>query len=216
LPDDARKSALSRARIVAAAIRLIDANGLDALTMRALADELGASPMAPYRYYANRQALLGACAEHLLGSSMLEPDHDDDGIAQLRRIVTDFRRLATAHPFLAQVIAQRAPSAPVATVLINRVLAALLAAGLSRQQATHGLHAVSAFVNGYHLIETRGFLRPTSQLAGYLATEPIAATSAGGPAAQCRRLLEDLDEDFNQALDYLLAGLKAQAGVAGG
>src|SRR5688500_13801430 len=84
----ARKKQLSRELVLSAALALVDAEGLDALTMRRLGQELGRDPMGLYRYAANRAALLDGVSELVLNELAIFPD-DPDWRAQLRRIAHD-------------------------------------------------------------------------------------------------------------------------------
>ncbi|WP_369267387.1 TetR family transcriptional regulator, partial [Streptomyces harbinensis] len=65
-PTRGRPARLNRARTVRAALDLLDASGLDALTMRRLADTLGVRVGALYRHFATKQDLLTAMAEHIV------------------------------------------------------------------------------------------------------------------------------------------------------
>ncbi|MCA1702106.1 MAG: TetR/AcrR family transcriptional regulator, partial [Actinobacteria bacterium] len=65
--DDPRSPTLNRTRILRAALRLIDTQGLSALTMRALATELAVSPMALYNYVSDKEELLDLTLDLMLG-----------------------------------------------------------------------------------------------------------------------------------------------------
>ena len=76
--------------MLSAALELVDSEGLDALTMRRLGQELGRDPMSLYRYAENRAALLDGVSELVLNELAIIPD-DPDWQAQLRRIAHDLR-----------------------------------------------------------------------------------------------------------------------------
>jgi AcrR family transcriptional regulator len=91
---------LTEAGIYATALRLIDAEGVEALSMRKLAAELDANPMSLYHHVPNKEALLRGVAA-LVGAEFRSPPAD--GLPwqnQLRRLATDFRALAHRHPNL--------------------------------------------------------------------------------------------------------------------
>lgn len=92
-----RKRRLSREIVLSAALALVDAEGLDALTMRRLGQERGRDPMGLYLYAANRAALLDCVAELVLNKMPITPE-DPDWQAYLRRIDHDLRFLALRHP----------------------------------------------------------------------------------------------------------------------
>ncbi|WP_253908458.1 TetR family transcriptional regulator, partial [Arthrobacter sp. H41] len=80
---------MSRDLVLAAALELVDDEGLNALSMRRLGHKLGKDPMALYRYAANRDALLDGLTELVLGQLNIPPVADWQD--QLRRTAHDFR-----------------------------------------------------------------------------------------------------------------------------
>jgi AcrR family transcriptional regulator len=71
-----QRAPLTRAQVVTEALAAIDADGVDALTMRKLADRLGVYPTAVYWHAGNKAALLAAVCEHVLAGLELPPVHD--------------------------------------------------------------------------------------------------------------------------------------------
>ena len=65
---------LTRERVVAAALGIVDREGLDALTMRALGRTLGVDPMAVYHHLPNKAAILDAVAEAVIAEVPADPD----------------------------------------------------------------------------------------------------------------------------------------------
>lgn len=96
--------------MLAAALRLVDAEGLDALTRRRLGRELGRDAMTLYRYAPDQAALLDGIVELVLGE-LETPDEGQDWQTQLRRSAHNFRHLALAHPHIVNLLLTR----PVAT-----------------------------------------------------------------------------------------------------
>src|SRR3712207_194702 len=96
-PGRPRRDTLSRERVLAEALVLLDREGLEAMTMRGIADHLGVSPMALYNHVSSKKDLLQGIAEHLVGQIEFSCDHPD----WRERIRTCFRRLreaCLAHP----------------------------------------------------------------------------------------------------------------------
>ena len=87
------KTRLSRDIVLAKALELVDAESLEALTMRRLGQELGRDPMSLYRYAENRAALLDGVTELVLNQLSIHPS-DPDWKAQLRKIAHSLRALA--------------------------------------------------------------------------------------------------------------------------
>lgn len=158
-----RRPRLSRDIVLAAALALVDAEGLDALTMRRLGQELDRDPMALYRYAENRAALLDGVAETVLAELVI----DADGTAwqtQLRRTGHDYRRLALAHPHVVPLIVTR----PLATPLglrpagtlrpLEQLLGLLVGAGFAPDHALHVYRAYVGLLNGHVLNELQEVL----------------------------------------------------------
>ncbi len=157
-PKPSRRNTLSRTEVLAAAVRLIDAKGLEALTMRRLGQELGRDPMAMYRYTSNRAALLDGVAEHVLDELDI-PTHGSDWQLELRRIAHDFRALALAHPHVVPLLVTRPPMTPLGLRPLGtlrpleRILELLTNAGFSPADALHVYRTYFGFLFGSVLNE---------------------------------------------------------------
>lgn len=102
-----------REALLEIAFELLDAEGAEAISMRALAREAGVSSAAPFRHFADKQRLLDAVAEK--ASTELQKKLDDatndgdDALTQFRAITVAYVRFAAEHPRLFELI-QRTPS----------------------------------------------------------------------------------------------------------
>jgi AcrR family transcriptional regulator len=144
--------------VLATALELIDRDGIDGLSMRRLARELGRDPMILYRHAPNKAALLDGVAETVLAQLKVDPT-DRDWIGQLRTVARDYRRLALAHPGVVPLLVTR----PLATPLALRprgslrpledILALLTGAGFSGADALHIYRALFGFLHGHVLNE---------------------------------------------------------------
>ena len=105
------KTRLSRDIVLAKALELVDAESLEALTMRRLGQELGRDPMSLYRYAENRAALLDGVTELVLNQLSIHPS-DPDWKAQLRKIAHSLRALALQHPNVVPLLVTRPLSTP--------------------------------------------------------------------------------------------------------
>jgi AcrR family transcriptional regulator len=159
--DDAaanRSGKITRDVVLAAALEIIDRDGVDALSMRRLARALGRDPMILYRHAPNKAALLDGVAETVLAQLKVDST-DRDWAAQLRTVARDYRRLALAHPHVVPLLVTR----PVATPLARRpqgtlrpledVLTLLTRAGFSGPDALHIYRALFGFLHGHMLNE---------------------------------------------------------------
>jgi AcrR family transcriptional regulator len=154
----ARRIPLTRERVLATALQLVDHEGLEALTRRRLGQELGRDAMALYRYAPDRAALLDGIVELVLDGLEIPPG-GRDWQAQLSRTAHDFRRLGLAHPHVVSLIVTR----PLATPLglrpvgtlrpLERLLAVLTEAGFSPSLALRVYRLYMGFLYGHLLTE---------------------------------------------------------------
>ncbi|MFE1325441.1 TetR/AcrR family transcriptional regulator [Streptomyces sp. NPDC058741] len=165
--DRGRYGRLSRERVLASALDLVDREGLSALSMRRLGAELGVEAMALYRYAASKDALLDGLVEALyleleqrLGNG---PERGSDWRAGLHRIARATYDACLTHPQAVPLLATRLLAVPLArrpaAVLRDheRVLALLRDAGFDEAATAAVFRAVTAWVLGYVSVE----LRPT-------------------------------------------------------
>ncbi|MEU5432167.1 TetR family transcriptional regulator [Streptomyces sp. NPDC020719] len=170
-----KRGRLSRPLVLAAAVSLVDRDGLAALTMRRLAADLGVESMAIYRYFPGKEALVDGLVEAFfaevnerLRSTAEESRADRDAEpadrawrAELRRIVRTFAVVAHAHPEILPLVATRPLSVPVsrrpapALQLTEHILAVLGRAGFDDATALMIYRAVVAWNLGCLLVDKR-------------------------------------------------------------
>jgi AcrR family transcriptional regulator len=97
LPDDGDRTRLTKAAVVDRALALVDKSGLDALTIRKLATELGVTPMALYWHFRSKEELLDGLAERLWGEIDLSVDRDAPWTEQIRGLFESLLRVLRAH-----------------------------------------------------------------------------------------------------------------------
>jgi AcrR family transcriptional regulator len=154
----ARRPRLSRDIVLQTALRLVDQEGLDALTMRRLGHELDRDPMALYRYAASRAELLDGIAELVLAQLVI-PAEVPDWQAQLRRTAHEFRQLALAHPNVVALIVTRPLATPLALRPIGtlrpleQMLQLLVRAGYTPVRALHIYRSYWGLLHGHILNE---------------------------------------------------------------
>jgi TetR/AcrR family transcriptional regulator, tetracycline repressor protein len=103
---DGERTRLTRAAVVDRALRLADADGLDALTIRKLATDLGVTPMALYWHFRSKDELLEGLAERVWGEIDVRVDRAAPWPAQLRGLLESLLRVLRAHPAAPQVLLQ--------------------------------------------------------------------------------------------------------------
>lgn len=204
---------LTRERIVAAALALIDESGLDVLSMRKLGGRLGVDPMSIYHHVPNKEALLRAVVQDVF-AAMRVPPATGPWQQRVRGWANAYRDVARAHPNLVLRIVSDPDAVAVAAVWANESLyGALEASGLPAASAVRAADLVVDYVNGYML----GAVPASASGAGHEADAGAAlrAELAARPPDQTtvqRRLLArpaaaEGRDSFSFGLDVILAGL---------
>lgn len=142
------RARLSREQVARAALDLLDRHGLEALSMRRLADELGVGTMTLYGYFGNKDDLLDAVIDAAVADReqvALEGPWQD----QLRTLMQATRRGLGRHPSLVKVRAERPVLRPEALRFAEAGLTILRAAGLSKTEAARAFRLLFTFVFGY-------------------------------------------------------------------
>src|SRR3954469_24823218 len=160
------RGGLDAPRIIGAAVRFIDENGLRMLTMQRLGAYLGVEGMALYRYVPGREALLDGVVETVVDELFGDPDVHLEAHAgwvdYLQRLAHGLRRIALAHPEVFPLVATRPPAAPwIRPPLrslrwIESMLQVMTSAGFSDEAAAAAYRAFSSFMLGYLLLEVSG------------------------------------------------------------
>ncbi|GAA1223168.1 TetR/AcrR family transcriptional regulator [Kitasatospora nipponensis] len=197
-----RTPLLSRERIVGAALALVDAEGLDALSTRRLATELSVSGPSLYNHFATKDDLLDAVVDYVMGEVDLAMfTAGTDWRTALRDWARSYRAALAAHPHIVPVLAQGPGRRPNALRLADAVFGHLVAAGWPRGQATRIGALMRYFVTGSAL---------GSFAAGFpedarLYTDDYPHLSEAHRLAEHRRTVDE--GAFALGLEALLDGL---------
>ncbi len=146
---------LTRARVLDAALAVAEREGLERLSMRLVARELGVSPMALYRHVANKDDLLDGLVERLLGELGL-PDESLPWDERLRILARELRALARRRPRLFGLLLQRRAVGAGATRAREAALRALADAGLDHAAAARAERLLSTVIFGFAFSEAAG------------------------------------------------------------
>jgi TetR/AcrR family transcriptional regulator, tetracycline repressor protein len=136
VPDDGERTRLTKAAVVDRALALADASGLDALTIRKLAAELGVTPMALYWHFRGKDELLEGLAERIWGEIDTSVDTTLPWADQLRALLTSLISVLRAHPAATTLLAQSEKNSEAALNAIEVALELLRTAGFSPQDAS--------------------------------------------------------------------------------
>jgi AcrR family transcriptional regulator len=220
LDHPTRRPRLSRDIVLQAALRLVDAEGLDALTMRRLGQELDRDPMALYRYATNRAELLDGVAELVLAQLVIPADAPD-WQAQLRRTAHEFRQLALAHPNVVALIVTRPLATPLALRPIGtlrpleQMLELLVRAGYAPVRALHIYRSYWGLLHGHVLNELQELVVDPDETDALLRLGLHRLPNKEFPRLRslAKALLAGYDgaAALDESLDLLLGGLDAAA-----
>ncbi len=215
---DPRAGRLNRRIVVRAALELVDADGLEALSMRRLGHALGRDPMALYRHAASRKELLAGVVELVLEELEVFPD-DAHWQDQLRRIAHELRRVCLLHPNVVPVLVTGALSTPLglrpAGTLkpLEQILGILIDAGFTPADALHVYRAFYGFLYGHILNELQELIADPEENEALLRLGLHRLPLRDFP--HLRRMAPELLEydgalELDQGISILLAGFGQQ------
>ncbi|WP_220489131.1 TetR/AcrR family transcriptional regulator C-terminal domain-containing protein [Tessaracoccus sp. MC1679] len=220
------RTPLSRQRVFAAAMALVDAEGVSALTMRRLAADLCVEAMSLYHHVAGKERLLDALAEAVIDEiNVAVADReraDDDWSTALRRRCLAAREVMVRHRWAPALLGSRASIPPGLYPYYEEILATMVRGGLSYHLGHRAIHALGTMVLGF----TQELFSPSSEggatdqeasdaefaamaealphLTAMVASE--VHDNAEDPLGWC-----DSNNEFEFTLDLLLDGLARAA-----
>jgi AcrR family transcriptional regulator len=214
---EAERTRLSKEVVVERGLALADAEGLDALTIRRLATELGVTPMALYWHFRNKEELLAALGDQV----WRELDTDIDLAApwheQMRGLLESLLHVLRSHPSASQLILDGEKQSDAALVAMETALAVLRRGGFDYEQAAE--IARSALWTGLMLVMSEGFKPGLTEAERAEAQRQARVRLALLPPAQYPCLIEaaepmsSCDPDFHYkfGMDLFIAGVCAMA-----
>jgi len=193
---------------VAAGIRLADASGVDAVSMRRVGNLLDVEAMSLYRYVSRKDVLLDAMVDAVIAEF---PDADDtlEWQDRLRTLVLGAYLVLLDHPWAAAAATSRPAIGPHRLRYTDDILGTLLAGGCDAQLAHVVSHAIDNHVFGFTLQELR--LEAGLGGTGYATDELLGGRSAA-PTPHLSAVLQaathDQDAEYAFVLDLLIAGIE--------
>jgi AcrR family transcriptional regulator len=208
------RSQLSRERVLRAAVAFADEHGLEALSMRKLAEELGAGAMSLYHYVPNKTDLIDGMVDIVFGE-IEPPSLDVDWKTAMRRRAVSTREALNRHRWAVGNMEGRTTHGPSNLRLHNAVLGCLRAAGFSVEMTVHAYSVQDAYIYGFALQETdmssetaddfaAEAQRQMHVYADQLAAFPHLVEVVGGHVAKAGY---DYGTEFLFGLDLILDGL---------
>jgi AcrR family transcriptional regulator len=209
-----RPSALSRDRILDAALALADEAGLEGLTMRRLGQTLGVEAMSLYNHVANKDAILDGIVERVLAAVRL-PAPGGDWEQELRRCAVSAHEALARHPWACGLVMAPAsgPGALGARLrYIDAVLRTLREAGFTPEQAYHAYHVLDGHTVGFTMWEL-GHTRPWSDSTVEAAMRLIESGELPHLLEHAQQHEEDHDvSGFEFGLNLIFDGLRRLRG----
>jgi AcrR family transcriptional regulator len=211
-PADAheRRLPLTKERVLTAAVAFADEEGVDALSMRRLAKELGVEAMSLYNHVTNKDEILAGIIDR--ATAEIELPEEPDWKASLRRGSISAKEVFLRHPWLARLMMSRQSGGPAGLRRAEWLLRTLREAGFSGDLTYHAYHILEAYLQGItsqHLGAHGGDQSLEELARGFLR---------GLPAGQYEHLVEHVEQHlepaetrsggFELGLDLILDGLE--------
>lgn len=196
---------LSHGRIAAAAVALLDESGIDGLTMRRLADRLGAGVMSLYWHVSNKEQVFDLALDSVLAYHPPASAGAQDWRTEITHMLDDWRTSMLRHPWSASLLPRRSLG-PNILDRLERLGSALSRAGVADADLNVAIWSIWNLVIGATVTRT-SFDR--SEDERHAAQQRLANPAASCPTLERSRLLMDDDWDgtFRKGLDFLLDGL---------
>jgi AcrR family transcriptional regulator len=205
---------LTRDRVVGAALRVMDEEGLEAVSMRRVAREVGVEAMSLYHHVEDKEDLLDGICERVMADFDF-PELVDDWAENCRRGARAWRRLLQAHPAVMRLFAeQRGPIRSIDSMRpMEYALTLLRSSGLSDRDTAQAFHVFGGYIQGFVMMELGSIagggdeihMKAHAELAAALPGEFAVLQACSPYFAEC-----DPDEQFEFGLDLLIRGLEAK------
>jgi len=222
--DEGERTRLTRGAVVDRALALADASGLEALTIRKLATELGVTPMALYWHFRGKDELLEGLAERIWSEIDISVDAALPWPDQLRALLTSLISVLRAHPAATQLLMQSEKRNSEAALNANEVALELLrTAGFSPQDAS--AIARTALWTGIMLVMSEPGIESLDDVERTELQRKKQVVFATLPPARYPRLVEcaipmtacdDPETHYQFGIDIFMAGVTTMAARAAG
>jgi AcrR family transcriptional regulator len=217
-----RRDPITQDAIVDVAMRVLDAEGLDRLSMRRIADELDTGAASLYWHVGSKDGLLDLIMDRVIAEQEVPDPEPDRWQEQLKELAWNMRATILRHRDIVRISIGRVPMGPAALEYMERVLAILRAGGVPDQLAVLGTHLLIAAVNGFTMDET-GEPPPDApplDEAGAMARDYLMSLPGGDfpnlTAVADHFAFTDPDKRFGLMVDLFVDGLAQRAAALPG
>jgi AcrR family transcriptional regulator len=196
---------LTRDGIVAAALALIDREGLDALSYRRLAEAIGCEAMSLYHYFPSKADLVDAVIDRVFGELQVPPP-GGDWLDRVRKAAWNYRAMALGHPKLYPLMAVHRLNTAVGVRKLDEIIGLFRAGGFDDATSAKLFREVGYYLTGAALDETAGYAEGPS------AADPVSDAEI---ARDCPNLAavapyfkpQHFEPTFAHGLELLLDGM---------
>jgi AcrR family transcriptional regulator len=205
-PPRRQRERLTRDRILSAALRLLDREGLEAISMRRIGDELGVEAMSLYNHVASKAEILDGIFESILNELPPAPRAKSWSLA-LRDRASALRMALEKHPNALSLFATRSAVTPASMAHLEAALAVLHSAGFGPDDAITAVHVVVAFVVGHTLgsVPMENASSPDYDALDHARFPRVVAAARLLPT-------HDFEKEFHVGLEATLLGLESVRG----
>ena len=187
---------LTRERVIQGALSVADSGGLGSLTIRSLANELGAKPMSVYYHVANKDEILDALVDIVFTEIQL-PTPGGDWRSEMRKRASSAREVLARHRWAIGLLESRTDPGPANLRHHDTVIATLQAAGFSTQLTAHAYALLDSYVYGFALQE---------------AALPFQSPDSVGDGDVVESIMERMTEDEYPHLVHMATSYYLQPG----
>lgn len=216
MSEDPKRPTLNRAKVLAAAIELADDIGIEALTIRKLADRLGVGAMTIYHHVPSKEEIIDGMVE-IVFAEIEKPPADVDWKTAMRQRCVSARQVLRRHPWAAPLMESRTSPGPANLSHHDAVIGTLRNGGLSIQMTAHAYAILDSFIYGFAFEETTlpsggegGFSEAAEQIAAHFPSDdyPYLAELT---FEHVLRPGYDFGDSFEFGLDLIIDGLERAA-----
>ena len=203
---------LSKERVLLAAVRIADEEGIAALSMRRLGQALGVEAMSLYKHVTNKDDLLAGIVD-IVAAEIERPAINGDWQRAMRQRAVSAHEVLLRHPWATMLIVSRANVGPAMLGYVDATIGCLKKAGFSYAMANHAWNAIDSQVYGFTLQKLNFPFEPSEYATMAKAFLPMIPAAQfpylNGMSQQVIDGHHDGLHDFEFGLDLILDGLAA-------
>ena len=209
----APRTPLSRDRVLQAAIKTADRDGIDSLSMRKLGQEVGVEAMSLYNHVRNKEDILNGMVD-IVFSEIDLPSNGADWFTEMRKRAISTRQALKRHPWAIGLMESRVQPGPATLRHHDSVLRNLRDSGFSIEMAAHSYSVLDSYIYGFTLNEL-SLPFDSSEEAAEVAGNILRESSAGDYPYLVEMAIDrvmkagyNYGDEFEFGLDLILDGLK--------